>query len=54
MFGTTKYKRHTYGWHEAMTNKLLTDGSPVSLRLSVADQPLDRLFCLVPCGSVLW
>ncbi len=23
-------------------------------RLSLADQPLDRLFCFVPCGSVLW
>ncbi len=50
MVGTTNSSmRDTYGWHEAMTNKLLTDGSPVSLamrlcaanahRLSVADQP---------------
>ncbi len=33
MVGTTNSSmRDTYGWHEAMTNKLLTDGSPVSLR----------------------
>ncbi len=29
---TNSSMRDTYGWHEAMTNKLLTDGSPVSLR----------------------